>query len=153
MENFTTLFGKPITNLVDYIKDYIDKHDDVEILIGGDSQNYSNEKTVYGFVIALHRKGKGSHVLCKRQKTKIEYDMNTRLLNEVWMSIEIADYLVHNGLPKPKYIDIDLNPDIRFKSNRVLRQAIGMVEGMGYHVRYKHNGAMTQCAANHLVRL
>jgi predicted RNase H-related nuclease YkuK (DUF458 family) len=153
MKNFTTLYGVKIENLVDYIRDYISTRENVEILIGSDSQSYSNSKTIYGVVIALYEKGKSCHVLCSREKTPMEYNMSKRLLTEVWKSVEVAEYLKENGLPKPTSIDIDLNPDPRYKSNIVLRQAIGMVEGMGYNVRYKHSGAMMTYAANHLVRI
>jgi len=82
----------------------------------------------------------------------MERNTQSRLLTEVWKSIEVAEYLKENNLPKPKYIDIDLNPDPKYKSNQVLRQAVGLVEGMGYKVRYKQLGAMMTYAANHLVR-
>ena len=153
MNIFKTLYGKPIENIITYITEYINERNDVEILIGADSQSYSNVETVFGVVIALYIPGKGAHVLCTREVVPIERDLPTRLLKEVWKSIEIAEYLKDNGLPKPKWIDIDLNPDPRYKSNSVLRQAVGMVEGMGYKVRYKQLGAMSTYAANHLVRI
>jgi len=150
---FRTLYGVQIPNLVEYIKDYVSTRENVEILIGSDSQCYGNKKTVYGVVIALYVKGKGAHVLCSRETVPMEKDTSVRLLNEVWKSIEVAEFLKENGLPKPTWIDIDLNPDPKFKSNVVLRQAVGLVEGMGYKVRYKHLGALTTYAANHLVRI
>ena len=152
MKNFRTLNGEKITDVVQYIKDYIATKENVEILIGSDSQCYSNKKTIYGVVIALYTKGKGAHVVCSRETVPMERNTSTRLLNEVWKSIEVAEYLKENGLPKPDWIDIDLNPDPKYKSNSVLRQAVGLVEGMGYKVRYKHLGAMITYAANHLVR-
>jgi predicted RNase H-related nuclease YkuK (DUF458 family) len=104
-------------------------------------------------VIALYTKGKGAHVLCTKDTTPFEKDTSSRLMTEVWKAVEIAEFLRENGLPRASWIDIDLNPDPRYKSNKVLRQAVGLVEGMGYKVRYKHNGAMTTYSANHLVRL
>ena len=153
MRQFMTLHGVQIEDLVEYIKDYVSTRKDVEILVGSDSQCYRNTKTVYGAVIALYTPGKGAHVLCSRESVAMERNTAVRLMTEVWKSIEIAEYLRENGLPKPKWIDIDLNPDPRYKSNSVLRQAVGLVEGMGYSVRYKHLGAMTTYAANHLVRI
>jgi predicted RNase H-related nuclease YkuK (DUF458 family) len=153
MKEFTTLTGQKIDNLVEYIRNYLLERENVEILIGADSQSYRNYKTVYGVVIALYQKGKGAHVLCSKETVPIEKNTSTRLLSEVWKSIQIAEYLKENELPKPKYIDIDLNPDPKYKSNQVLRQAVGLVEGMGYQVRYKQLGAMTTYAANHLVRI
>lgn len=153
MREFKTLYGKPITNLLDYIKDYLSTRNNVEILVGCDSQSYRNTKTVYGIVIALYTPGKGAHVLCTRETVPLEKNTSLRLLNEVWKSIEVAEHLKNNGLPKPSWIDLDLNPDPKYKSNSVLRQAVGLVTGMGYKVRYKQLGALVQYAANHLVRL
>ena len=152
MKKFRTLYGKEIPDLVQYIKDYLSTHENVEILIGSDSQSYGHKKTVYGIVIALYTVGKGAHVLCTRESVPMERILSKRLLNEVWKSLEVAEYLKENGLPKPKWIDIDLNPDPKFKSNVTLREAVGLVEGMGYQVRYKHFGALMTYAANHLVR-
>lgn len=153
MKQFMTLGGTAVPNIIEYIREYVSTRENVEILIGSDSQCFSNKKTVYGVVIALYTTGKGAHVLCTRESVPMEYNTPVRLLNEVWKSIEVAEYLKENGLPKPTWIDIDLNPDPKYKSNSVLRQAVGLVEGMGYKVRYKHLGALTTYAANHLVRI
>lgn len=153
MREFKTLYGKQIPDIIKYIKNYLSNKSDVEILVGCDSQSYRNTKTIYGIVIALYTKGKGAHVLCTRESVPLEKNTSVRLLNEVWKSIEIAEYLKNNGLPKPSWIDLDLNPDPKYKSNSVLRQAVGLVTGMGYKVRYKQLGALVQYAANHLVRL
>jgi len=152
MRNFRTLNGKPIDNIVDYVREYISTHDDIEILIGCDSQSYKGRTTVYGVVVALYTPGKGAHVLCYKETTKIERDLASKLIIETWRSLEIANFLTENGLPKPKYIDIDLNPDPKYDSNKTLRQAIGLVEGMGYKARWKNNGAMVTKTADHLVR-
>lgn len=153
MKNFKTLYGTEVLDIIEYIREYLSTRENVEILIGSDSQCYSNRKTIYGVVIALYTPGKGAHVLCTKETSPMEYNTPTRLLNEVWKSIQVAEFLKENGLPKPTWIDIDLNPDPKFKSNGVLRQAVGLVEGMGYKVRYKHLGALTTYAANHLVRI
>jgi predicted RNase H-related nuclease YkuK (DUF458 family) len=150
---FKTLYGEPIEDIISYIKNYITTRENVEILVGCDSQCYRNTKTVYGTVVALYTKGKGAHVLCLKESTNIERTTAVRLLNEVWKSVEIAEYLKNNGLPKPSWIDVDLNPDPKYKSNSVLRQAVGLITGMGYKVRYKQLGALVHYAANHLVRI
>lgn len=149
---YKRLFDGEDVNLTDYIKDYVEKHNDVDILIGCDSQNYV-DKTTYAIVVALYHRGKGAHVLYKRWKTQREHVRATRLLNEVWYSVETAEAIKNAGLPKVKWIDVDLNPDPRFKSNEVFRQAVGMVEGMGYQVRYKTLGPIATYAADHLVKI
>jgi hypothetical protein len=158
MKQFKTLGGIVIPDIAEYVREYISSKEDVELLIASDSQCYGNYKTVYGVVIALYTPGKGAHVLCNREVTPMEFDTSNRLMTEVWKSVQVAEYLRENGLPKPKFIDIDLNPDPKYRSNKVLRQAIGFVEGMGYKARYKHDPgkhgeAVITYAANHLVRL
>lgn len=153
MLKFKTLYGLPVDNIIDYIKEYLSTRDNVEILIGADSQNIKSRKTVFGTVVALYTKGRGAHVLCSRESVPIMKNTASRLMLEVWKSVELAEFLRENGLPKPSWIDLDLNPDPKYKSNQVLRQAVGLVEGMGYKVRYKQLGALTTYAANHLVRL
>jgi predicted RNase H-related nuclease YkuK (DUF458 family) len=149
---YRKLYTAEEVELISYIKEYMITNTDAEILIGCDSQNSGN-KTFYAIVVALYRKGKGAHVLYRRWKTERERIRSVRLLQEVWFAIETAEELREAGIPKPKWIDIDLNPDPRFKSNEVFRQAVGMVEGMGYSVRYKSLGPIATYAADHLVKI
>ena len=146
------LYDNEEHELIDYVKNYLSDKTDVEILIGCDSQNFS-DKTIYAIVVALYTKGKGAHVLFKRWKTQREHIRSVRLLNEVWYAVECAEEMKNSGIPKVKWIDIDLNPDPKYKSNEVLRQAVGLVEGMGYKVRYKTLGPIATYAADHLVKL
>lgn len=151
MKTFRTLNGNDIPDVVKYIKDYLKTHKGDEILIGCDSQG-SSRKTTYVTVIALYTPGKGAHVIFSKESTPLERDLAKKLITETWKSIEIAEYLRENGVPKAKFIDIDLNPDPRYDSNKTLRQAVGLVEGMGYKARWKHNGAMVHATADHVVR-
>lgn len=148
---FKRMYSEADVDLVPYIQAYLDIHPDTEIMIGCDSQNYS-ESTTYAIVVALYKKGKGAHLLYRRWKTIREFTRANRLLNEVWNAVETAEFMRHHGLPKPMWIDIDLNPDQRYKSNEVFRQAVGMVEGMGYKVRYKTMDPMITYAADYLIK-
>jgi predicted RNase H-related nuclease YkuK (DUF458 family) len=147
---FKRLNRKEEVDILEYVTDYVIENDNIEILIGCDSQNY-NTKTTYAIVVALYNKGKGAHVLYRRWNGNKEYSRSIRLLNEVWFSIEVAE-LLRNAGHDIKFIDVDLNPDPKFKSNEVFRQAVGLVEGMGYAVRYKTLGPMITYAADNLVK-
>ena len=68
-------------------------------------------------------------------------------------SVEVAEKMREAGIKRPKWIDIDLNPDPRYKSNEVFRQAVGLVEGMGYQCRFKTLGPIATYAADHLVKM
>lgn len=142
--------GKEII-LEEYVRNYLQQHKGIEIMIGCDSQN-QRKQTVYAVVVALYTPGKGADIIFNRWKTVRERVNSVRLLNEVWFSVDTAEALVAAGLPRAKWIDIDLNPDPRYKSNEVLRQAVGLVEGMGYHARYKTQGPMVTYACDHLVK-
>lgn len=148
---FRTLTNQQKIDLIEYIKTYLNNNPHVDILIGCDSQGYW-DKTIYATVIALYKPGNGAHVLYKKETVEPERVRQVRLMNEVWKSVEVAEFLKNAGLPQVKYIDIDINPDKRYKSNEVLRAAVGLVEGMGYQVRYKTLGAMATFAADTLVK-
>ena len=149
--NFRTLSNRKQIDLIDYVTQYLKTNPDTEILVGCDSQNY-NTNTTYATVVALYKPKGGAHVLFNKEVLALEKSRQIRLMSEVWKSIEIAEALKAAGLPKVKYIDIDINPDKRYKSNEVLRSAVGLVEGMGYEVRYKSMGVMATYASDMLVK-
>jgi predicted RNase H-related nuclease YkuK (DUF458 family) len=74
------------------------------------------------------------------------------LWNEVEYSIEVAEYLTNNGIQRPSYIDLDLNPDPKYKSNQILRAALGYVESMGYIPRCKPNAMVASHVADALCK-
>jgi predicted RNase H-related nuclease YkuK (DUF458 family) len=148
---FKTLSNRKQINLVEYVTKYLSENPTADILIGCDSQNYTGT-TVYATVVALYKPKGGAHVLFNKEVLPLEKVRQLRLMNEVWKSVEVAELLKNSGLPQVKYIDIDVNPDKRYKSNEVLRSAVGLVEGMGYTVRYKSMGVMATYAADMLVK-
>ena len=139
-------------DLMNYVGEWLESKPNAEILIGCDSQNFS-DKTIYAIVVALYDVGKGAHVLFNKWTTKREWTRSVRLLNGVWCSVEVAEAMKAAGLPKVRWIDIDINPDPKYKSNEVFRQAVGMVEGMGYKVRYKSLSPIATYCADHLVKV
>ena len=146
-------FSGDKVNYIDYVKNYIEEHKDinVEILIGTDSQNKGNN-TIYSTVIVLYNPGHGGHCIFKRWKTKKEKIKNVRLLKEVEESLNIANELVEHNIQKPKYIDLDINPNPKYKSNEVYQTAKGWVESMGYEVRFKTIAPLVTTAADWLVK-
>jgi predicted RNase H-related nuclease YkuK (DUF458 family) len=148
---FKTLLDSYKVELIPYILGYFEEHPDCQILIGCDSQNRKHE-TIYAVVIGLYNPGKGAHVLYSRFTTPREKDNTTRLLNEVWHSVEVAELIRNETGFKAEWIDIDLNPDPKYKSNQALTSAVGIVTGMGYRVRHKGNSPIMTYAADHLVK-
>jgi predicted RNase H-related nuclease YkuK (DUF458 family) len=148
---FKTLVSHNQIDLINYIKQYISLHKNVEILVGCDSQNRKRE-TIYAIVIGLYIPGKGAHVLYSRFNTVREKENINRLLNEVWFSVEIAESIKNQLGVVVKWIDIDLNPDPKYRSNQALTSAVGIVTGMGYNVRHKGNSPVMTYAADSLVK-
>ena len=149
--DFKKCSGEKIENIVEYVREYMKEHPTVEIMVGTDSQNRGG-KTVYSTVIALYTPGNGAHCIFKRWRTPKETVRNNRLMNEVQASLEVAGELVSAGIKKPAYIDIDINPSPRYKSNEVFQAAKGWVEGSGYEVRFKTFGPLVTTFADWLVR-
>lgn len=149
--DFKKCNGEKIADIVQYVKSYLDDFPEVQIMIGTDSQNRSG-RTVYSTVIALYKPGNGAHCVFTRWRTPRERNRQTRLLNEVQASIETANALVDAGIKKPEYIDIDINPNPRYKSNEVYSAAKGWVEGSGYEVRFKTFGPLVTTFADFLVK-
>jgi len=137
---FKTLNTNIKIDLIPYIKEYKEKFPEMEILIGCDSQNRKRE-TVYAIVIGLYKPSKGAHVLYSRLITpRVRIEQNTtRLLNEVWYSVEVAELIKNELGIVATWIDVDINQDERYKSNQALANALGLVKGMGYKVRWKNS--------------
>jgi predicted RNase H-related nuclease YkuK (DUF458 family) len=149
--DFKILVSNARVEVFDYVKSYLDKNPDTQIMIGCDSQN-KGDNTIYGVVLVLYRNGKGGHVLYRKITFPRIRDRWMRLWKEVELSVELANFLVDRGLSKAKWIDIDLNPDPRFKSNDVLRAAVGLVESMGYKARVKPFASVASCVADKICK-
>ena len=148
---FRKFSGEKLPDVEKYIKSYIEEHKGIEILVGTDSQN-RGDNTIYSTVIALYEPGHGAHCIFKRWREPRERVRSVRLMNEVWASLATAEELVKQGVKKPKYIDIDINPNPKFKSNEVFSSAKGMIEGMGYEVRFKTFGPLVTTMADYVVK-
>jgi predicted RNase H-related nuclease YkuK (DUF458 family) len=144
---FRKLGDRKRVDLVPYLKSCISERDDVKIYIGSDSHNMGG-KTVYATVIVLHYGNNGAHVVYTKECIDRVTDTFTRLWEEVERSMQVAQHLVENGLPKATYIDLDFNPDPQYQSNAVLRAAVGYVESMGYIARVKPNAPAASCCAD-----
>lgn len=142
---FKSLSTRKEVDLIPYVKDFLANNSDTTIFVGCDSQN--ERYTTYATVIVLHNAGKGGHVLYAKDIVSKIPDRFTRLWNEVEYSLQTATILSENGI-KPNYIDLDLNPDPKYKSNQVLRAALGYVESMGYTPRCKPEAMVASYVAD-----
>lgn len=150
---FKTLSKNEKVDLISYVKKYVSEHKDIQILVGCDSQNCKRD-TIYAVVVALYTPQKGAHVLYNKiitPRVSIQ-ETSVRLLNEVWFSVEIAELIKTQSGIVATWIDIDLNPDPKYGSNKALSNAVGIVTGMGYKVRHKGLSPVMTYAADKLVK-
>jgi predicted RNase H-related nuclease YkuK (DUF458 family) len=132
---FKSLGNRQVVDLVPYLREVLSGDTKIAIYVGTDSQNIG-DCTHYASVIVLHYERNGGHVLYTQEKVAKIRDRFSRLWKEVEFSMEVADFLRENGI-EATYIDIDLNPDPVYRSNSVLRAALGFVESKGYSARCK----------------
>lgn len=151
---FKTLGKGAKVDLVPYIKQIFadeakkEHGREISLYIGCDSQNIGSS-TVYALVVVMHFGNNGGHVLYSKMKFERIRDSFVRLWKEVEMSLEVARYLEAEGI-KAKYIDIDLNPDPKYRSNAVLRAALGLIESYGYTARCKPESIAASCCADRI---
>lgn len=148
--------GANIENLALYIDDYISKNSDCEyeVFLGTDSKR-KRFGTYFISVIALYRKGKGAHLIYKKEKKDKKLSMFEKLWLEVETSLEIAEYLRSNSTHMKDTnitIHLDINIDEKFKSNKILDAATGYVKSMGYLFEVKNNAWVATVAADKLCR-
>lgn len=159
--DFRKYSGEKIKNVVKYVKDYYNTHDNIDVMIATDSQ-CNGAYTYFCTVIAMYDRGDGEHghgAHCITKKWKVpryrREQRTERLLKEVEESINIANALRENGV-KIKYVDIDINPNPgdkkRNKSNEVFDAAKGWVEGEGFECRWKTLGALFTSYADWVVK-
>lgn len=147
MKTYKRLSDHRVVDLIPYIKECIGNREDVKIYIGTDSQNIG-ERTQYATVVVLHFGNSGGHVIYSKESMPVVRDSFTRLWKEVESSLSTAEYMREGGLPRANYIDLDLNPDPKYRSNMVLRSALGYVESMGYSARCKPNAVIASTVAD-----
>ena len=140
-------------NLKDYLNNWLAENPEAKIYIGCDSHNHpSGRQTIYATVIVLHRKGNGGHVLFNKSSLPLISSQFERLWKEVELSMEAVSDLESIGLLKPDFVDVDLNPDPKMKSNSLLRAAVGLIESKGLKARYKSLSPWAVSVADHICK-
>lgn len=129
--------------------------DEDMIYVGCDSKN-RKKTTTFAKVIVIHYSGaKGCRILALEPSIEPKYaNRDTRLLTEVYYSCEIGRTLVEAGAVDLKRMEIhmDLNPDTRHKSNKVVNQAFGYTKSYGFHGVIKPDAIAASSASDYITR-
>lgn len=124
----------------------------VKVLVGSDSSTF-NGVTRFATAVVIWNVGRGGHMYVGTEK--VERPMNTfdRLMEEVTRSVSVAFLLVEElaALPVVLEVHVDVNPDRRFVSSRVLQQVRGYLQGVGLPYKVKPEAFASSVCANWFV--
>jgi len=139
---FRRLADKSQIDLATYLKQYIKRNSNnsIRIYVGCDS-HVKGEFTTYVSTVVIHVGNTGCHVLYKKEKVEPIRDM--------WRKFEVTQYLRDNGI-NIHTIDLDLNHQEQYASNKVVNAAIGYVKSLGIKVRIKPDILPAIAAADNL---
>lgn len=146
---FSTMYKREAVDLSQHVQSMRDNYPDAQIYVGTDSQNHGRH-TIYVTTIVFRFPNMGAHVIYQKHKKPRVQDMWSRLWHEMERSVELAQHLENQYGVKVYQIDMDLNEDPKFPSNKVLKAAQGFIESMGFRAKAKPNILMAAWAANSL---
>lgn len=164
MKDFKKFGGDYIDNLGEYVRDYINTYKNdvkkVKIIVGCDSEN-AKTTTKYATTVVFYHEGAGAHFIYYFEKIDRVKDLYTKLWGEIERTFKVAEYLEKelegtyeriDPLKKLIDVDVDVNPNIMWKSNIVYDAAIGFFSGHGYRVKGKPNAIASSYAADLIVK-
>lgn len=151
VRDFKKIGGDVVVDLLTYSNEILDKNPTTKVYVGCDSQTYSN-KTVYVTTVVFRYENRGAHVIYRREVVPRVKDLWTKLWGELNRAIDVAGYLKFEGKIDIHQIDLDYNTSPKYRSNIVLKAAVGYVESMGYNYAVKPETLIAISAANDLCR-
>jgi len=147
---------KIILTLIDEVENCIVKEKmngyQLKVCIGTDSQVTRNI-TEFATVVVFVRDRHGAFMLIKSEKTKYQYTLKERMIEEVAKSVqtayELCPILDQYNVDLEVHADINTNP--QFKSNSALHDAMGYIIGMGFVFKAKPEAFASTYCANKIV--
>lgn len=147
--DFRNADGQKIQDIVQYVKEYVQNHSNIEVVVTSDSQNRGN-KTVFCTAVIMYDVGDGEHghgAHCIWRKWYVpEYSEEQkldRLRQEVYESCNVANELKKNGV-KVDLVDIDINPEPgenkKNHSNKIFEEMKAYVAWAGFKCSWKNEG-------------
>jgi predicted RNase H-related nuclease YkuK (DUF458 family) len=154
---FRTEQGK-LVDILDYTIQRLSKDPDVKIHIGTDSQVKGGE--IHYVICIVYRVGKkGAHFIYKKIKkdrppktVSQDEQVNMRLNEEVYMTMEIAQFLQSNTSIHIESVEFDFNFEPEHISNRLTSMATGWAKGVGFNAKIKPDELIACRAADHICR-
>jgi len=137
--------GKQVDNVKNYVKEYIRAHPAVEIYIGTDSNAHNNVLTLVT-TICFHRPSNGVHYIYTKITEPRPKDLYSRIWREVELTYEVAELIRPAIGEKRVFLDVDINSLPQHQSHIAYGAAYGLLNGIGYSVRFKPQAYATHAA-------
>jgi predicted RNase H-related nuclease YkuK (DUF458 family) len=136
----------------------------LKVAIGTDSQKNSNGYRFATVIVIIREEhlgdgvvmGRGGMIVAKTYYSdkyrQTRGGVKERMLFEVSNSVEVA-YEISQLLDTydiPLEVHADINPDVKWESNKALSEAVGYILGMGYEFRVKPNAWASSSVADNI---
>lgn len=124
------------------------------IYVGTDS-NPRNNVFVTSIVVHVggaNGTGRGAYGFYQSFREPRKLSMRERLLIEVAESVNVGLQIVDVVGERKMEVHIDVNPNRKYQSNIVFREASGYVEGQGFIVKTKPGSIAASAISDHMVR-
>jgi predicted RNase H-related nuclease YkuK (DUF458 family) len=143
-QTFTDGQGRPVSDLVGFVKEWLKSHPRGEIYVGADSKVRS-DKVKYSTVVCLWDVGRGVTELHYNEIEKRPKDSFTRLWSEVTRAVEVADQLREFGNIT---VHVDINENPKYRSYQLFDASIGLITSMGFKAAGKPLAWAASCGAH-----
>lgn len=123
----------------------------IKYRVGCDSLNV-RDKTIYITVlVGMYPNNNGAFIVYLKDKVPKIDDTYRRLWTEVEKAVSFASMLRENYKVDIEAIDLDLNSDPHYISNKLLNSAVGYATSCGFPTYFKPQNVAAIYAADHLV--
>lgn len=137
-----------LVSLTEFLKE---KSPNIKYRVGCDSLNV-RDKTIYITVlVGVYPDKRGAFVVYLKEKQPKINDMYKRLWYEVEKAVSFASLLKQQYSIDIEAVDLDLNSDPQYPSNKLLTSAIGYATSFGFPTNCKPQNVAAIYAADHLV--
>lgn len=142
-----------IARMSDFKKQH-EGHGDLSIVIGTDSQNFSDTKMVS--VIAMHCEGKGGIYFYKVEHLPKIKDVRQKLNTETQLSLQYADELIGTMMEQDEdlfaavhfSIHVDAGNSDHGKTKELIPGIVGWIHASGYECQIKPDSFAASSIAN-----
>jgi predicted RNase H-related nuclease YkuK (DUF458 family) len=143
-----TLTGVPIEDVVAFVQ--ANSREGQAVHVGTDSLQLARH-TRFVTVVAILTPGRGGRAIWRRQVRPRIVSLRERLLNEVWLSVELGLRL-SPVVPGPLSVHIDANPVETHRSSLYVQELVGLVVSQGFRAVIKPESWAASRAADRMVR-